>query len=276
MPDPAPPPQPASAPRRPLLGPQDPPPFEVVNPDGAARVVLICDHAGQAIPAALKTLGLDEVTLARHIAWDIGIADVTRRLAKRLDAPAVLAGYSRLVIDCNRRLDNPTSIAQVSDGIDVPGNRGLTAAQRVQRAEACFQPYHDAVARLIEGRRRAGIVPALISMHSFTPVFGGVERPWHVGILWNRDPRIPVPLMERLAADPELCVGDNEPYTARDEHGYSTAVHGDELGLANVLIEIRQDLIDTRHGAESWADRLADALTSILVDDEIFRVVHYE
>jgi len=279
MPDPAPPSGPAapdtSGATPSLLGPGDPPPFEVVNPDGAGRVVLIADHAGRAIPAALGTLGLDEVALARHIAWDIGIADVTRRLAERLDAPAVLAGYSRLVIDCNRHLDDPTSIAQVSDGVDIPGNRGLTAAQRARRAEACFRPYHEAVSRVIEGRRRAGAVPALVSMHSFTPIFAGVERPWHVGVLWNRDPRLAVPLMQKLRADPAICVGDNEPYSGRDEHGYSIHVHGQQLGLAHVLIELRQDLIDTRHGAVEWADRLADVLAEILTDEDVFRVVHY-
>ena len=138
----------------PLLGSGDPPPFEVVNRDGSARAVLICDHAGRAIPRALGRLGLDDAALARHIAWDIGIADVTRKLAKKLDAAAVLAGYSRLVIDCNRRLDDPTSIAQESDGVEVPGNRGLTADDRARRAASCFAPYHAAVDAVIAGRRR--------------------------------------------------------------------------------------------------------------------------
>ena len=255
----------------PLLGPGDPPPFEVVNRDGSARAVLICDHAGRAIPRALGHLGLDEAALARHIAWDIGIADVTRRLAKALDAVAVLAGYSRLVIDCNRRLDDPTSIAQESDGVAVPGNRGLTAADRARRAASCFAPYHAAVDAVIAGRRRAGIAPALISMHSFTPVIAGRERPWHVGILWDRDPRLPEPLLAKLAADPALCVGDNEPYTGRDHHGYSIYVHGHDLGLAHALIELRQDLIDTHHGAEEWARRLAGVLAEILADDGLYR-----
>lgn len=258
-----------------LLGPDDPPPFEFVNRDGAGRAVLICDHAGRAIPAALGNLGLDEAALWRHIAWDIGIADVTRHLARLLDAPAVLANYSRLVIDCNRRLNDPTSIAQESDGVVVPGNRGLRPEDRKARAEACFQPYHDAVAQLIEGRRRAGLVPALISMHSFTPVMNGFERPWHVGILWNRDPRLPVPLMRRLAAEPDICVGDNEPYTGRDEHGYSIHVHGEDLGLPHALIEIRQDLIDTHHGAREWAERLGRILADVLADDRLYRIERY-
>lgn len=255
-----------------LLGPGDPPPFELVNHAGAGRAVLICDHAGRAIPKRLGSLGLDEAALWRHIAWDIGIADVTRHLARLMDAPAVLGGYSRLVIDCNRRLGDPTSIAQESDGVRVPGNCGLTAADRAARADACFHPYHQAIDRLIDGRMRAGLAPAIISMHSFTPVMNGFERPWHVGVLWNRDPRLPVPLIERLARDPEICVGDNEPYTGRDEHGYSIYVHGQDLGLAHVLVEVRQDLIDTRHGAQAWAERLAGVFAELLADEGLYRI----
>jgi len=259
----------------PLLRPGDPPPFEIVNPDGAARVVLIADHAGRAIPQALGTLGLGPAELARHIAWDIGIADVTRRLSKRLDAPAALAGYSRLVIDCNRKLGNPTSMAQESDHVAVPGNRGLTPAQRAQRVDALFTPYHDAVTRILESRLRAGLVPALVSMHSFTPVMNGFERPWHIGILWNRDPRLPLPLMKRLAAEPGLTVGDNEPYSGRAEQGYSIYVHGQDLGIPHVLIEVRQDLIDTHHGAAEWAERIGNALADVLADASLYKVEHY-
>jgi predicted N-formylglutamate amidohydrolase len=259
----------------PLLGPGDPPPFEIVNPDGAARVVLLGDHAGRAIPQSLGTLGLGPAELARHIAWDIGIGDVTRRLARRLDAPAVLAGYSRLVIDCNRKLGDPTSMPQESDGVVVPGNRGLSPADRARRVAALFTPYHDAVARVIEGRRRAGLVPAIVSMHSFTPVMKGFERPWHIGILWNRDPRLPVPVMKRLAEEGDIRVGDNEPYSGRDEHGYSIYVHGHDIGLAHVLIEVRQDLIDTHHGAEAWAARLGAVLGAVLADETLYRVERY-
>ncbi len=258
-----------------LLGPDDPPPFEIFNRDGAARAVLIADHAGRAIPKALDALGLDEAALARHIAWDIGIGDVTRHLAKRLDAPAMLAGYSRLVIDCNRRLDDPTSIAQESDLVPIPGNRRLAAAARKGRAGAIFEPYHRAVGELIDGRRRAGIVPVLVSMHSFTPVLNGAERPWHVGVLWNRDPRLAKPLLARLAAEPGVRVGDNEPYSGQSERGYSIHVHGQDIGLAHVLIELRQDLIDTHHGAAAWAERLARILACVLADEAIYRVERY-
>src|SRR5262249_43073826 len=170
----------------PLLRPRDPPPFETVNPDRAARAVRTGAHAGRATPQPLGPLGLGPAELARHIAWDIGIADVTRRLARRLDAPAALAGYSRLVIDCNRKLGNPTSVAQESDAVVVPGNRGLTAAQRAQRVADGFTPYHDAITGVIESRRRAGVVPALVSMHHFTPVMNGLQRALANGHLWNR------------------------------------------------------------------------------------------
>ena len=254
-----------------LLGPGDPPPFAIVNQAGRGRALLIADHAGRAIPRRLDRLGLDEAALARHIAWDIGIEPTTRVLAALLDAPAAIAGYSRLVIDCNRRLDDPTSIAQVSDNVEIPANRGLSGAARQARAAACFHPYHRAIDDLIAARRRAGAPTALVSMHSFTPVIDGFERPWHVGVLWHRDGRLPRPLLARLTADPALVVGDNQPYSGRDERGYSTQAHGERHGLPHVLIELRQDLIDTRHGAIAWAERLAEILGTILADDALWR-----
>jgi predicted N-formylglutamate amidohydrolase len=247
-----------------LLGPGDPPPVELCNETGDGPALLICDHAAAAIPAALGDLGLDAGQRRRHIAWDIGIADVTRRLAHRLDSPAVLSGYSRLVIDCNRRLDDPTSIAAESDEVPVPGNRGLDAAARAARAEACFWPYHRVIEGCIRRQREAARPPALISMHSFTPVMQGFERPWHIGVLWNRDGRLALPLIEGLGADPTICVGDNKPYDGRGGRGYGMLVHGEREGLLHVLLELRQDLIDTHHGAESWANRLAPILARIL------------
>lgn len=255
-----------------LLKPTDPPPFSVVNPAGKAPLVLFCDHAGQAIPGALGDLGLDAAARAQHIAWDIGIAEVAAILARELDAPAVLGGYSRLVIDCNRRLDDPTSIAQESDRIPVPGNRGLTAAERAQRADEIFRPYHAAVTAAIDAKIAAGQKPALLSLHSFTPVMNGFERPWHFGILWNKDPRLPVPLMARLAELPDVCVGDNEPYTGRDEHGYSVVAHGEARGLPHALIEIRQDLICEPAGVALWAGKLLQVLPGLLSDPALHRL----
>lgn len=258
-----------------LLGPADPEPFEVINPDGAAPVLLTCDHASRALPVAYGTLGLDPGELYRHIAWDIGAAELTRMLAERLDCPAVLAGYSRLFIDCNRALDDPTSIVMISDGAVVSGNRDLAETERRARIEAVHKPYHLAVTKERERRSARGRPPAVISIHSFTPVMVGIERPWHIGILWDSDPRIPAPLIAALAADPALAVGDNQPYSGRHNYGYSIDVHGARPGLPHVLIEVRQDLIDTHHGVAEWCTRLADALASILADDSLYEIRHY-
>ena len=249
-----------------LIGPNDPAAFELFNPEGAAPILFVCDHAGRAIPTALGRLGLDETALARHIAWDIGVAELTRALARRFDAPAALSAYSRLVIDCNRRLDHPTSIPPVSDNVAVPANQALTPAARQARAEACFFPYHRAIESLLDRFAERGVAPVFLSIHSFTPVFQGFERPWHVGVLWDKDPRLPLPLMAALREEPGLTVGDNEPYTGRNKHGYSIPMHAERRGLAHALLEIRQDLIDTRHGVAEWADRLERAFRRVLDD----------
>jgi len=255
--------QPTSA-QSTLLGPDDPAPFSVFHREGRAELVMFCDHAGRAFPKALGTLGLGLRELEQHIAWDIGIAGLGRRLARSLDAPFFMTAYSRLVIDCNRRLDDPTSIAQESDRIPVPGNRGLSAADRRKRRQEIFQPYHTALAQEIEGRIAAGRIPVVISLHSFTPVMNGFQRPWHVGVLWNNDARVPVPLMRRLAEEPDLVVGDNEPYSGRDGHGYTIKAHAEALGLAHALLEIRQDLIADESGQARWADILHRVLKDVL------------
>lgn len=254
-----------------LLQPGDPAPFSVLNATGGSPLVLFCDHAGRAMPRALGDLGLPAAAREQHIAWDIGIAEVAAILARELDAPAVLAGYSRLVIDCNRRLDDPTSIAQESDRIPVPGNRGLSPAERASRAEALFLPYHAAIDAVIDAKLKAGQRPAILSLHSFTPVMNGFQRPWHFGILWNKDPRFPVPLMARLAELPDVCVGDNEPYSGRDEHGYSVIAHGEARGLPHALIEIRQDLISHPQGVAAWSEKLLQVLPGILADPQLYR-----
>jgi predicted N-formylglutamate amidohydrolase len=253
-----------------LLGPGDPPPFTLLNENGQAPLVMFCDHAGRAIPRKLGSLGLTPGELDQHIAWDIGIAKVAAILARNLDAPCALASYSRLVIDCNRRLDDPSSIAQESDRIAIPGNRGLDGLARARRADEIFKPYHFAVADLIKKKRAAGQAPAIVSLHSFTPVMNGFKRPWHFGVLWNRDPRLPIPLMQRLAQLPHVVVGDNEPYTGRDEHGFSIIAHAEAQGLPHALIEIRQDLISDDGGVNRWTAKLETALKGLLIDPALF------
>lgn len=257
----------------PLLGEADVAPVTIVNAQGRAQTILLCDHAANAVPSALHGLGLAARDLVRHIAWDIGAAAVVRRLSARLDAPAVLSGFSRLVIDCNRRPGTPASIVMVSDGVEIPGNRDVAPQDALRRAEACFWPYHRRIGAGIAGFAMRGQVPAIVSIHSFTPVLGGVRRPWQVGVLWDRDARIAGPLIETLRRRGDLVVGDNEPYSGRTGFGYSIEVHAIETGLPNVLIELREDLIADEDGQTRMADLVADALAPILADPGLYRTV---
>ena len=254
-----------------LLGPGDPPPFEIVNPEGAARVVFLCDHASNRVPRALDGLGLPPAELERHIAWDIGAGEITRRLAERFDAPAVLAGYSRLVIDCNRVLEDEQSILAASDGTAVPGNRGLTRRDAAVRAEACFRPYHRACADVLDRVEARGEVPPVVMMHSFTPVMDGALRPWHAGVLWDgEDGRMALPLLHALRARADLRIGDNEPYSGASPHGYTMPAHAARQGRANVQIEVRQDLVADEAGIERWSDLLADALGKVFAEPSLY------
>ena len=182
----------------PLLRAGDPLPWASWRSEGSSPALLVCDHASAQIPGALRQLGLTPAALARHIAWDIGAAALTRSLANRLDAPAVLAGYSRLVIDCNRHPDDASSILAVSDGERVPGNEGLNPDARAARRVSCFEPYHAALAAALRSLATREPSPVLIAVHSFTPALGGSNRPWHVGVLWDRDDRVAAPLLEWL------------------------------------------------------------------------------
>jgi predicted N-formylglutamate amidohydrolase len=252
-----------------LVGPGDPPPFHVANTEGRAALLLVCDHASRQFPAAMRLLGLGEEAASQHIAWDIGAADLSRALARRFDAPALLAGYSRLLIDCNRALTDATSIVSVSDGMAIPGNAALSPEAGAMRVRSFFDPYHAAIeARLEEFKRRA-IVPVFLSVHSFTPVMGGVQRPWHIGVLWDRDPRIALPLLERLRARGDVVVGDNLPYSGRHPADYTVARHAERAGLPHVCIEMRQDLLSDAAGVERWAGILHQTLEPILSDPRV-------
>jgi len=255
----------------PLLGPDDPSVWTIERPAGPAPVLVVCDHASNTVPAALDSLGLNEEALSRHIAWDIGAAQLTRALTARLDAPGVLCGYSRLVVDCNRHPDDPTAFREESDGQLVPGNVGLSEREKERRLAAIFRPYHDQIERRLGLIRARGVVPALLAIHSFTPRLDGRDRPWHVGVLWDADPRIPVPLMQRLGRV-ELCVGDNEPYSGRHPSDYTVDCHAERAGLPHVCLEIRQDLLTDPAGVTRWADVLAEALRPILDDPALYRM----
>lgn len=225
-------------------------------------LVLLCDHAGNAFPPEYGTLGLPEGQLRRHIAYDIGAAAVTRRIAEALDVPAVLTRFSRLLIDPNRGADDPTLIMRLSDGAVIPGNRHLDAAERQRRTDRYYRPYHEAVDRAIDRCLAAGRPPALLSIHSFTESWKGVSRPWHVGILWDRDRRLAAPFLDHFNADGGLIVGDNEPYKGSLE-GDCLWQHGTMRGLANAIIEIRQDLIRDEGGEMRWAERIIEMMLTL-------------
>lgn len=243
-----------------LLTAADPAPVRILNPDSPGPFLLVCDHAGKAVPTALHGLGVPPAELDRHIGWDIGAAAVTEGLVRRLNARAVLSVYSRLVVDCNRWPDSPTLMPAISDGTPVPANQDLSETARTLRMEALYQPYHDAIATQCTRIRARGQTPLLVSIHSFTPQMNGFQRPWQVGVLWNRDGRLALPMLDALRAEGDLTVGDNEPYSARTGTDFTIIHHGEEAGLPVLMLEIRQDLIAEAAGAEAWADRLARLL----------------
>ena len=249
-----------------MLGANDPAPLTVHNAQAASPFVLIADHAGQRIPERLGDLGLSQQERDRHIGWDIGIAGVTERLSEKLDAFAILQTYSRLVIDCNRPLQAPSSIVTVSDGSEIPGNLRLDDEARTARALEIFAPYHARMTQELDRRAAQSLPSVLVSMHSFTPVFAGFVRPWHAGVLYHRDARLAHALLAALRAEPDLVVGDNQPYAVSDGSDFAVPVHGEQRGLLHVELEIRQDLIADAAGQEAWAERLARLLPSLLPD----------
>ena len=240
-----------------LLGSEDVPPVHEDNAAGRSPFLLTCDHYGRRIPLALRDLGLPASELTRHIAWDPGIAGVADALAKHLDAHLVAQRYSRLVIDCNRPPKALSSIPLISEATVIPGNEGLGREAAELRRRSIFDPYHSRIADIIDRRGREGFPTVLVSLHSFTPVYAGIPRPWHIGTLYQRDTRLPPLLLKLLHAESDLVVGDNEPYAVSDETDYTIPVHGEARGLMNSGIEIRQDLIADPAGQRQWADRLA-------------------
>jgi predicted N-formylglutamate amidohydrolase len=239
--------------------PNDPPAVETVNPGGASPYVLLCEHASNYIPVRYERLGLAAPELERHIAYDIGVAPIARELARQLDAPLVLSGYSRLLIDCNRPPGVATSVPEVSETTTIPGNTALSREERAYREAAFYWPFQKEVARLLD-QRQANRMPTIVfGVHSFTPVFKGFVRPWHAGILFRKAERLGHALVEALQ-ESDLTVVANEPYQIRDEGDYTVPVHGEARGLDAVLIEIRQDLIATGEGQKAWIRRLVPAL----------------
>lgn len=245
-----------------LLAPDEPAPVRVIRESGTSDFILTADHAGRLIPRALGDLGVPEAERDRHIAWDIGIAGVTEHLSAALDATAVFQTYSRLVVDCNRNPDWPSAMPEISEFTEIPGNRGLTQADRDRRAREIFHPYHDRIAALLDVRAAAGRASIVVAMHSFTPVFKGEPRAIEVGILYFRRTKLASVMLDLLRAEPGLTIGENAPYALTGTSDYSIPTHAEGRGLEHVEVEIRQDLIETPEGQAAWAERFARLLTA--------------
>ncbi|HXC59292.1 MAG TPA: N-formylglutamate amidohydrolase [Steroidobacteraceae bacterium] len=243
-----------------LLAPDEPAAFQVEREQGRSPFLLTCDHASARVPRRLNSLGVSAQDLRRHIAWDIGAAAVATRLATRLDAFLILQNWSRLVIDCNRPPGSPQSIVPLSEATRIPGNESISPDEALAREMEIFRPYHDRIAAELDQRQAQERPTILISMHSFTPILHGRARPWHAGLLYNRDPRLAEALLPILRADADLVVGDNEPYAVSDSTDYTIPVYGERRGLLHVGIELRQDLIADEAGQNQWSERLAQAL----------------
>jgi predicted N-formylglutamate amidohydrolase len=239
-------------------------PYYVLNEQSETPVFLIADHASRDIPEPYGTLGIDDLSLLRrHVAWDIGIEDVTRRMSEKIGATAMFATFSRLLIDANRYSDDRSAMPEISDGVVIPHNQGLTEEDRQVRIDRFFTPYHAKVSEILDNKTAQHVEPLVISMHSFTPIMNDYERPWHIGVLWDQDGRLATPMLDILNKNAALVVGDNEPYSAREPLGYTMNEHGTKKSIPHVVIEIRQDLIDTHHGAEQWASLMSDLVLQV-------------
>jgi predicted N-formylglutamate amidohydrolase len=246
-----------------LLRQADVPPVLEFNETGDSPYLFTCDHYGRILPRALGDLGVPESELVRHIAWDIGIAGVAEQLSDHLGAHLIAQRYSRLVIDCNRPPGVASSIPVISEATIIPGNEGLEPAAAEIRRHEIFDPYHRRIDAIIDARLHRGQPTVLVALHSFTPVYAGIARPWHIGTLYHRDRTLPPLMLQHLRAEGDLVVGDNEPYAVSDQTDYTIPVHGEMRGLINTGIEIRQDLIGDQAGQHQWADRLARILGEI-------------
>ncbi|MBB6182311.1 N-formylglutamate amidohydrolase [Pseudorhizobium flavum] len=237
-------------------------PASVYNGSGHSKVVLVCEHASNHVPPQLNGLGLPDFELTRHIAWDPGAFSVAKRLSDLLDAPLVYANVSRLVLDINRQPGHRGSIVEVSELTEIPGNKNLTPLDRETRARAIYEPFHEVLRSTIERRRKAN--PWIISIHSYTPIYKGVPRPWHAGILHNDDRRLSTDMLEMLRQDPALNIGDNEPYAPIDGVYHTVERHTKPFGYKGAMVEIRNDLIADANGEQEWAERFHQVLTRML------------
>lgn len=253
-----------SEPQFQLLDDDEPAAVVIERPDSASPYLFVADHYGNRIPRRLGTLGVDDADLQRHIAWDVGVSGLAEEFARRFDATLVKQLYSRLVIDCNRPLDAATSIPVISEDTEIPGNRGMSLEEMAARRREIFAPYHNAITSILDRRLAAGQPTILLALHTFTPVFHGESRPWHVGLLYNRDDRLARLFLKLLAEDEALCLGDNEPYSVDDFTDYTIPVHGERRGIPHLLFELRHDMVEDPSDQYRWAHRLAGSLERAL------------
>jgi predicted N-formylglutamate amidohydrolase len=244
-----------------LLAADEPAAFEMVNNEGKSSLVLVCDHASNCVPRSLDNLGLTPAQLDDHIGWDPGAAAVARLLSQLLDAPLILSGYSRLVIDCNRPLHSAQLIPAQSAGVLVPRNQQLAIEDRNRRINELFIPYHSAITELLEAREQRATI--LLSIHSFTPVLQEQQRPWQIGVSHWRNDRLAALLIAALKKSDSIVVGDNQPYAIDTEFDYAIPIHGEGRGLPSAMIEIRQDGVRTPEGITAWANTIAQAYRAI-------------
>lgn len=257
-----------------ILSPGEPRPYQVENLQGRGKGLIICDHAANRIPRRLKDLGLTKADLKKHIAWDIGCAEIVRHMSKALDMPAVLASYSRLVVDLNRAPHYHECMPPVSDRVKIPANTGLSAQDKEQRLKEIFWPYQKKIGRLVDRSVNKGEVPVIISIHSLTPSLGGIRRPWHISVLWHEEEKIAKRLVREIRKNhPDFLVGENEPYTLFNERfkGSTVCRHAEERGLPYVFVEFRQDLVNTKEKALRWAEIFLQALGPVLENPETWR-----
>jgi len=258
-----------------LIGAGEPAPFRVENQKGKAQCLIVCDHASNRIPKALGDLGLSKADREKHIAWDPGTEHIGRYLSEKLDAPAFFATYSRIVVDVNRGAGSSECMREVYDHIPVPGNTKLSRAAKQQRLNEIFWPYHRNLAAQLQRFRKKKIIPALVSIHSFTPEMDGYKRPWHIGVLWNKEDDIALRLVNNLRQqNPGMVVGENEPYSLKAVNLSKNTIgtHAENVGLPYVIVEFRQDLVKTKRDALKWGRIFLDALAPILADPSIYHL----
>ena len=254
-----------------LLGPDDPDPVAVRAAQASPRILVVCDHASNRVPTALGSMGLPAARLAEHIAWDSGALGVARGIAETLGATLVFGRYSRLTADLNRAPMDVSAVPAISDGVLIPANLGISAQQRAARMAALHDPYHAFIGEFVATSLRDGVRPVMISVHSFTPRVNRIDRPWHAGVLWDKDSRIALPLLEGLRRS-GVVVGDNEPYSGRHTADYTLDRHAEGNGLAHAALELRQDLISHAGTQHIWAERLVSVLRPILEDESLYTV----